>query len=183
MNVPVNPFEITCNPDEAAKSSAVSKRLELGTLCLADTVSRLHIPLSKLIGASISLEMGFETGHAFDENSNQFTSAVKIHCKGKVEEPSEATTEKGAEAFTVTATYVTETKLTQDFESPEIRNAHLASFAAINAPMMAWPCWRDYLQSATGRMGLVPVTAPFLRIDIQSPPSEEGNAELSPVKP
>lgn len=172
MNETINPFEIACDTVTASKSSAVSKRLELGTLCLADSVARLHLPISKLQGATIAMEMGFETGFGFDDATKQFTSIVKIHCKGKIAESNDTGAVKDAEAFTVTATYALEMVLKQDFESPEERNSHLASFAATNAPMAAWPCWRDFLQSATGRMGLVPVTAPFLRVDVRK---EGGN--------
>jgi hypothetical protein len=168
VNETINPFEIACDKATATQSSAVSKRIELGTLCLADSVARLHLPISKLHGASISLEMGFESGFGYDEPSKQFTSVVKIHCKGKVGEPNGTLIEKDAEVFTVTATYVLEMLLVQDFETPEERNTHLASFSAMNAPMAVWPCWRDFLQSATGRMGLIPVTAPFLRVDVKA---------------
>ncbi len=167
MSETINPFEIACDTATASKSSAVSKRLELGTLCLADSIARLHLPLSRLQGATIAMEMGFETGFGFDDASKQFTCIVKIHCKGKIPESNGTGVEVGAEAFTVTATYALEMVLKQDFESPEERDSHLASFAATNAPMAAWPCWRDFLQSATGRMGLVPVTAPFLRVDVR----------------
>lgn len=168
MNETINPFEIACDKATATQSSAVSKRIELGTLCLADSVARLHLPISKLQGVAISLEMGFETGFGFDEPTMQFTSVVKIHCKGKVGDPNGTQVQKDAEVFTVTAAYVLEMLLTQDFESPEERNAHLAAFSATNAPMAAWPCWRDFLQSATGRMGLIPFTAPFLRVDVKA---------------
>ena len=39
---------------------------------------------------------------------------------------------------------------------------HFSEFAKINGVFNAWPYWREYVQSATSRMGLPPLTIPVM---------------------
>ena len=166
----INPFEISCDKDAATKSSILSKRLEIGTLVQAESMTRLHLSIGKLQGVAISMEMGYESGFSFDESKKLFTCVVKIHCKGQTDTAIDESTPKGTDAFSVMANYALETVLGQDFESAEERQKHLGPFSAINAPMMVWPMWREFLQRSTSHMGLAPVTAPFLRVDVKQDP-------------
>lgn len=169
----INPFEITCEKAAAERGAAISRRLEMGTIVLAESTTRLHHPIGLLLGSSISLEMGFEAGYNFDEKSKTVMCLIKLHCKGIIDSSAIESIPKGSDAFTVIAGYALETTLGEDFEVPEERDNHLHDFSTINAPMMIWPLWREFLQSTTGRMGLVPIVAPFLRVELQKSTTAE----------
>lgn len=46
----------------------------------------------------------------------------------------------------------------------DLSDVNLAAFAFINGVYNAWPYWREYVQSATVRLGLPPLIAPVYRI-------------------
>lgn len=163
----INPFEINCDRMTASRSGELSKHLEMGTIVLGDSLARLHAPISKLVGAEMALEMGFESGFQYVEDLQQFVCVVKVHAKGSIGSDNNKFLKKGDEIFTVVAHYVLETVLHKRFENDDDRNLHFSAFSSINAPMMIWAMWREFLQSSTGRMGLTPITAPFLRVEVK----------------
>ncbi len=52
----------------------------------------------------------------------------------------------------------------------EITPEHVSAFKDGNAIFNAWPYFREYLQSSLQRMGLPPLTAPFLRLQPKPKP-------------
>lgn len=63
-----------------------------------------------------------------------------------------------------------------------LSNVKLAAFAYFNGIFNAWPYWREYVQSATVRLGLPPLTAPVHRIPVDDagpPKAEESPPETT----
>ena len=63
-------------------------------------------------------------------------------------------------------------------EGFEITPDHVKAFKDGNAIFNAWPYFREYLQSNLQRMGLPPLTAPFLRLEPKSKPRKREKHEL-----
>lgn len=60
---------------------------------------------------------------------------------------------------------IREERQPQLLEEPiEVAASDLTSFAHFNATFNAWPYWREFVQSITGRMGLPVVTIPILPV-------------------
>ena len=57
---------------------------------------------------------------------------------------------------------------------------HLQAFADANGIYNAWPYWREFVQSATARMGLPPLMVPSYRlVSTDEEQSDEGEKETS----
>ena len=62
-------------------------------------------------------------------------------------------------------------------EGFSITPAHVKAFKDGNAIFNAWPFFREYLQNNVQRMGLPPLTAPFLRLQPKPEPHKRGRNE------
>lgn len=60
-----------------------------------------------------------------------------------------------------------------------IRKPNVVAFGELNGVHNAWPYWREFVQSATTRLGLAPLTLPVQRPVTASEPSRKGSLARS----
>lgn len=95
--------------------------------------------------------------------------------EGKEDAPEKKSDEKKPEPVVlVECAYEVDYVLREGFEiTPE----HVRAFKDGNAIFNAWPYFREYLQSNLQRMGLPPLTAPFLRLQPKPKPRKREKHE------
>ncbi|MBL8217539.1 MAG: hypothetical protein JNK87_42860 [Bryobacterales bacterium] len=71
---------------------------------------------------------------------------------------------KADPAVLVDCAFAADYELAADFA---IRPEHVKAFKDGNAIFNVWPYFREFLQSSLQRMGLPPLTAPFLRLEVK----------------
>lgn len=71
---------------------------------------------------------------------------------------------KADPAVVVDCAFAADYELAPDFA---IRPEHVKAFKDGNAIFNVWPYFREFLQSSLQRMGLPPLTAPFLRLEVK----------------
>jgi hypothetical protein len=83
-------------------------------------------------------------------------------------EPQQAETKRGNRitVVSVNCTYTVDYQLRESFE-PSIKQ--IKAFKDGNVIFNCWPYFREYLQESVQRMGLPPLTAPFLRVQTKPP--------------
>ncbi len=67
-------------------------------------------------------------------------------------------------------------------EGFELTPEHVKAFKDGNAIFNAWPYFREYLQNNLQRMGLPPLTAPFLRLQPKTKPRKRETNDVGAVK-
>jgi hypothetical protein len=69
--------------------------------------------------------------------------------------------ESGGELFGVEGTFL----LVYRIAHPEnLGKENFEAFGRLNGLFNAWPYWREFVQSATNRMGVPPITVPALKV-------------------
>ena len=147
-----------------AKSSAMSLRLQLVSIFMAESQFKMHQPARGLSNASISVEVGFETGFQINKGSTDIATVCKLTCSGKVVSPGESKFKEGNEVFSITAVYVLESSLCNDLDLESDPTEDLQAFSQVGSVMTIWPSWRDFVMNCSARMGLTPLTLPFAKI-------------------
>ena len=93
---------------------------------------------------------------------------------GIEEIPAKKPDEKPETVVLVECAYEVDYVLREGFE---ITPAHVKAFKDGNAIFNAWPYFREYLQNNLQRMGLPPLTAPFLRLQPKPKPHKRNQSE------
>jgi hypothetical protein len=94
---------------------------------------------------------------------------------GEEDAPEKTSDNKKAEpVILVECAYEADYVLREGFE---ITSEHVKAFKDGNAIFNAWPYFREYLQSNLQRMGLPPLTAPFLRLQPKPKPRKREKNE------
>ena len=162
----MNPLTIEQDPDEvklafSVHQNSVLRQIRLVRAKLASSV-RPEV-------ADDPLEIGFQhKSKHVDAPPNLFRVAVSFKMTGK--RPGEDTA-----PVTVECDFEADYELLEGFTlNPDAARA----FKDGNAVFNMWPYFREYLQSSIQRMGLPPLTAPFLRLQpkprkpVEAPPSK-----------
>ena len=102
-------------------------------------------------------------------------SGIEEKEEGKQDSPERNPGDKKSEAVVlVECAYEVDYVLREGFEiTPE----HVKAFKDGNAIFNAWPYFREYLQNNLQRMGLPPLTAPFLRLQPKPKPRKREKHE------
>lgn len=77
-------------------------------------------------------------------------------------------------------------KIEATYEIPkesELSEFAIRSFAKSNGMLNVWPFWREYVQAATQRAGLAPLTLPLFRVVHKSKPTSKPLLASEPANP
>lgn len=92
---------------------------------------------------------------------------VDFRMAGEIEaQAAERQTSKTQTVASVDCTYVVDYQLREGFEASA---KQIKAFKDGNVIFNCWPYFREYLQESVQRMGLPPLTAPFLRVQMKAP--------------
>jgi len=153
--MPTTPHE-TADRDELAFK--VSGKVELIEVVLVSaTLSRADRPdaeTSFAVDLARSTSFKLETVNELRVDSTLRFSAKDL--KRKVQ----------ANVVEVVATFALTYRLS---DTSELSDEHYRAFAELNGTFNAWPYFREFLQTATTRMGFPPFTLPVLRVGATAP--------------
>ena len=135
----------------------VAKHVELRTVCLATAQINSSIdPLDPPENVKLSQE--YRCRFAHEQSDDKQRIRVFADFRFMADRPDAEESSKGLVRLEATFQLVYEVP-----SNVELNATCVEQFAEVNGPYNAWPYWRELVQSATGRVGLVGVTIPVYR--------------------
>ena len=122
-------------------------------------------PIESEADEVVDIREGFEVAIVFDYDSQPGDQNESVE-HDEDAQPSEGAQERLEIVGVFLLSYhIREERQPQLLEEPiEVMASDLQAFAQFNATFNAWPYWREFVQSMTGRMGLPVVTVPILPV-------------------
>ena len=112
--------------------------------------------------ADLALTQGYRCSYEANDHSQNGRISVVIDFKFSAKKVEEG--EPGEDVVSLDASFLLVYSIDKSLElDPEC----LTHFASVNGPYNVWPYWREFVQTATGRVGLPGVTVPVFRPEVQ----------------
>ncbi|HYN08046.1 MAG TPA: hypothetical protein VES67_11700 [Vicinamibacterales bacterium] len=149
----IGPFEKPIPPETLKKVAAVVPRVEIRDIRLVGLSASLKsAPAPK---SQTSVDLDHEVASERAQDGVLFIARVRFKLSAS------GTGEEAAEFMNLKAAF----QLLYSVEGPDsVEDDQLIAFGEINAVHTAWPYFRELVQNISGRMALVPMTVPLLKI-------------------
>jgi hypothetical protein len=141
-------------------------------------IQRIRLAKAKLSARSVDETSKARVGITFQFKSKGVPvrpDLLRVEITFRVSGVEEDDNEEGnaEQVLLVDCAYEVEYAIREGFE---ITAAHVKAFKDGNAIFNAWPFFREYLQTSMLRMGMPPLTAPFLRLEQKAKARSKGDA-------
>lgn len=149
----IGPFDSAIPPSTLKQIAAVVPNLEVRDIRLVSLSGGLTAPPPPRSQTTVELDHQVEVEHANGANLFMIRVHFKIAATG--------TAEGSSEFMNLTAGF----QLIYAIEDPQsVQEENLRAFGEINAVHTAWPYFREFVHNISGRMGLMPMTVPLLKV-------------------
>jgi hypothetical protein len=175
----MNPILIEQNPEETKLAFEVHRNASIEKVRLSRTKATTR-SLEEWADAQISIGFNFKTRElSAPEHIMRLEISFRMRGTRSPEETEGRSGEPDHERLiAIECAFEVDYALQDGFvPSPE----HVKAFREGNAVFNVWPFFREYLHSQMQRMGLPPLTAPFLRI-VPKPKKETRRGQTLPGK-
>lgn len=154
--------------DKMDLSYEVARRVQIEDVhILRSTISRSP-SLSRL--AKIEVAFSVVPELLRDAGKLKFVVSFRLHGRGEGQKSGE----RNGPGLAIDTAYVVTYRLSS---ADSLEHDHLQAFGEMNGVYNTWPFWREFVQSATARMGLPGLTIPVL------PPMAKQLSTLRPNAP
>ncbi len=151
----MNKSRIQKTESKAELALVVSERVDLSSIRLADFSARC---LAALAPNDLPEELRLSTASSTQEPSGDAPLIVMTRMSLHVAKAGDSTE---TAPITIEATF----ELRYNIKNTDgLSKAHYDAFGESNAIFNVWPYWREYVQSATMRLGLPGLTLPLFRL-------------------
>ncbi|MEW6669770.1 MAG: hypothetical protein AB1512_31560 [Thermodesulfobacteriota bacterium] len=152
-------MKIKTKAEDIKRMSQVVKKVELDELFLLR--SEVWRSIDALEYPQVGAELTF-AGKLIKAQEKQFTARVEFALKGTADSKKDNGGEgEKVEVVKLSVDYVLVYSLA---DGSQFSKEDLESFCHVNAVYNAWPYWREFVQSSTGRMQLPTLMLPLLKL-------------------
>lgn len=159
--------EKTHKPASLAQlAGVIAKRVQIVSVQLMESQLSRHVRRNADIPSSLNLSYGIKVDYEFSPTEKGLDVSIAYRVEGRKAQPEsegesfdKTQDPEQPDVFEIQGMMAVEYKL-RDLDGVE--EQHVEAFARMNGIYNTWPYWREYVQSAVGRMGLPPVTLPVM---------------------